>query len=390
MRTTVLALLPATAVGAYVFGYRALVTVAISMATCVAFEALVQKLRRVKVTVSDGSAAVTGLLLALVLPPDVRWYVPVVGGLVAIGVGKQAFGGLGANFFNPALVGRAFLQFAFPAQVSLAKWPILAGPGMTGWARLVGDVRDAAGDSADAVTRATPLALLKDNPGLEWSAIEGASPFGAPLVWLLPTAAAAALFAVLVAGALAGLWLAWRKEMRAAGVAGVGALLLFGVVPTGNVSFGQVPGCIGETSAWAILLGGLSLIHYRYIRWELPAVYVGTVALLALAIPMRAGDAWAGGLAGPFMPERVLAHVFGGGLFLGGFFMLTDMVTRPLTLKGQLICGAAAGVLVVVIRFFAGYPEGVCYSILLANAARPLIDRYTGPRTFGAGRGGKA
>jgi electron transport complex protein RnfD len=359
-------------------------TVAISMAACIAFEALVQTLRGVRVTVADGSAAVTGLLLALVLPPDVRWYVPVVGGIVAIGVGKQAFGGLGHNFFNPALVGRAFLQFAFPAQVSLARWPILAGPGMTGWARLVGDVRDVGGSQADAVTRATPLVLLKHNPGLDWSAIEGASPFGPPLVWLLPTAAAAALFALLVLGAVAGLWFAWRHDARLAGVAGAGALLLFGVVPTGNLSFGQVPGCIGEISAWAILLGGLSLIYYRYIRWELPAVYIGTVALLVLVIPMRGETGWVGGLAGPFMPERVLAHVFGGGLFLGGFFMLTDMVTRPLTLKGQLIYGALAGVLVVVIRLFAGYPEGVCYSILLANAARPLIDRYTVPRPFGA------
>ena len=88
--------------------------------------------------------------------------------------------------------------------------------------------------------------------------------------------------------------------------------------------------------------------------------------------------------AGP-LPEHLLVHVFGGGLFLGAFFMITDMVTSPITLRGQIVFGVLAGVLVALIRLYGGYPEGVCYSILLANAARPLIDRYTRPRVFGAG-----
>jgi electron transport complex protein RnfD len=214
--------------------------------------------------------------------------------------------------------------------------------------------------------------------------MSGASPFGPPLVWLLPTGAAAAVFSLLVLAAVVGILLAVTRRWRLPAVAGVGALLLLGAVPTGNVAFGRIPGCIGETSAWALLLGGLSLVYYRCIRWELPAAYMATVALLVLVLPVRTDAGWVGGLASPFMGERLLVQVFGGGLFLGAFFMITDMVTSPLSVRGQVVYGILAGVLVALIRLYAGYPEGVCYSILLANAARPLIDRYTVPRIFGA------
>jgi electron transport complex protein RnfD len=380
MLTTTLALLPALAVGTYVFGWRALWVTALSFVACTVVEAAVLRLRTGRLVMPDGSAGLSGVLLAFVLPPDVSWYVIVVGAIVAMGLAKHAFGGLGANFFNPALVARAFLQFAFPAQVSLAKWPILAA----GAARLARVASDAA-EGVDAVTRATPLKLLADNPGVPWSDIRGASAFGPPLVWLLPAGAAIALFAVLALAAGAGLHLAIAREKRLAGVFGVGVFLLLGAVPTGNVSFGMIPGCIGETSAWALLLGGLVLVHYRCIKWQLPAVYVATVAVLVLLLPVRTGDgAWSGLLAGSIDFERVLVHVFAGGLFLGAFFMITDMVTSPMTTKGQVVFGALAGLLVALIRLYGGYPEGVCYSILLVNAARPMIDRYTVPRVFGA------
>jgi electron transport complex protein RnfD len=379
MQTTMLALLPALAVGAYVFGWRALWVTFLSVLSCTVAEVVIMGLRRGRFVRPDGSAALSGILLAFVLPPDVSWYVVVVGAVVAMGLAKHAFGGLGANFFNPALVARAFLQFAFPAQLSLARWPMIAAS-LRGFAGVAADVA-----GTDAVTAATPLKLLADNPGVAWSEIARAPAFGPPLVWLLPAAAGMAVFLVLVVAAVGGLYLAMARGKRLAGVAGVGAFLLVGVVPTGDVSLGMIPGCLGETSAWALLLGGLTLVYYRCIKWELPTVYIATVALLALVLPVKtAAGEWSGLLAGSPDFERVIVHVFGGGLFLGAFFMITDMVTSPITTKGQVIFGALAGVLVALIRIYGGYPEGVCYSILLANAARPMIDRYTAPRVFGA------
>jgi len=377
MWTVVACLLPAGMVGLWVFGWRAAWVTALAVASCVVTEAVIQKLRGVRVTVGDGSAVITGVLLAFVLPASVSWYVPVIGGAVAIGIAKQAFGGLGANFFNPALIARAFLQFAFAQQVSLSKWPIIRS-GIKGLARFAGDV------TTDAVTGATPLALLKSNPGVAWGGIEGASAFGPPMVWMLPTGSAVAVFVLLVIAALGGVaYLAANagRKGRLWAVAGVGALLLLGVVPTGNISMGRIAGCIGETSAWALIMGGLALVYFRCIRWELPAAYIATLAVLVMVLPVSTDSGLVTGFAAP---DRVLVHVFGGGLMLGAFFMITDMVTSPMTLKGQVVFGVLAGVLVAIIRLYSGFPEGVCYSILLANAARPLIDKYTRPRVFGS------
>jgi electron transport complex protein RnfD len=384
MWTVVAWLMPAGFVGLWAFGWRAAWVTALAVASCVATEAVVQRLRGVRVTVADGSAVITGVLLAFVLPPSVSWYIPVIGGAVAIGIAKQAFGGLGANFFNPALVARAFLQFAFAQQVSLSRWPFVA-PAVSGFARLFEDVTADAMTSATPVTGATPLGLLKWNPGVAWSQIEGASAFGPPIVWMLPAAAGVAVFVLLVAAAAGGVVYsaanAGRKG-RLWAVVGVGALILLGVVPTGNVSMGRIAGCIGETSAWALIISGLALIYFRCIRWELPVAYIATVAALVMVLPVSTDAGLATGFAAP---DRVLAHVFGGGLMLGAFFMITDMVTSPMTVKGQVVFGVLAGALVATIRLYGGFPEGVCYSILLANAARPLIDKYTRPRVFGAG-----
>ena len=398
MWTVVLALLPAGAVAVYVFGWRALYVTALAVASCVATEAIIQKLRGVRITIGDGSAAVTGVLLAFVLPPSVPWYVPVVGGVVAIGLAKQAFGGLGANFFNPALVARAFLQFAFPTHVSLGKWPMLV-EGVRGFGSIARDCGFDAVTGAtavDAVAGATPLALLAQNPGVPWSEMDGPySLVGAPALWVLfPKVAAWALLALLVIGAGIGIYLAATRRAwwaRLAAVGGVGAVLLLGMVPTGEISFGRIPGCIGETGAWALLLGGLALVYYRCVNWELPVAYIATLALLVLVLPVSVTtmvqDVEKTALVTGFAaPGNVLVHVFAGGLFLGAFFMITDMVTSPITVRGQVIFGVLAGVLVAVIRVYGAYPEGVCYSILLANAARPLIDRYTVPRVFGARR----
>ncbi|NOZ24190.1 MAG: RnfABCDGE type electron transport complex subunit D [Planctomycetes bacterium] len=308
MWTVAATLAPAGLWAWYWFGFAALRVVAFSVIAAMGTELVIQKLmRRTEVTLSDGSAVVTGLLLAYVLPANAPWYVPVVGSFVAISIGKQAFGGLGYNIWNPALVGRAFVQFAYPQAVSLSQWPT----------------------HPDGATHASPL---------------------------------------------------MRKIAEGAGAGGWNL---------GDLFLGRVPGCIGEVSALLLLLGGLFLIWRGYVRWQMPASYLITAYVLTIILPSKAGMmpftgtvAESGRTAYQMFGEG-LYHVFAGGLIIGAFFMASDMVTTPLTIKGQIIFGAGAGLLTILIRLYGGYPEGVCYSILLMNTAVPIIDRYTKPRKYG-------
>ncbi len=305
MWAVVYALLPALA-GAYLFfGWRALLVTALAGGAAVGTEFAIQYLRGERTTVSDGSALVAGILLAFCLPPNIPLYVPVLGSVFAMAIAKHAMGGLGCNVWNPALAARAFLLASFPTHVVMPKWPVLRS--------LAGG--DAA-DPIDALTRATPLAVLKQGEA-----------FGYHL-WELAT--------------------------------------------------GWIPGCIGETSAAALLLGGLYLIYKGYVDWRLPASYLLTVAVSAFVLPAKAGSA-----AGAWFSGPVGVHLLGGGLFLGAFFMATDMVTSPLTRKGQVLFGIGCGLLTVLIRLYGGYPEGVCYAILIMNTCVPLIDRFTRPRVLG-------
>jgi electron transport complex protein RnfD len=233
----------------------------------------------------DGSALVTGLLFALVLPPTISLWMVALGSIFAIAIVKEAFGGLGHNIFNPALAARAFMSVSFPME-------------MTGWVRPMGF-------GADAITSATPLSGVS-----VWQQFD-------PSVYR-------AMF------------------------------------------LGNTAGSIGETSALLILIGGAFLLARGVINWRIPAIYIGTVALVALGF---GGDP--------------LFHILAGGLMLGAFFMATDYVTSPLTNRGKIIFSVALGVLTIIIRRFAGMPEGVCYSILFMNAITPLIDRYTKVRPYG-------
>ncbi|MEW5932131.1 MAG: RnfABCDGE type electron transport complex subunit D [Bacillota bacterium] len=293
MRQVVLALLPALVAAGYFFGPYALFLVVLSATTAVACEAAWQKATGRPVSVHDWSAVITGILLAYNLPPRAPWWLAVVGSAFAIIVAKQLFGGLGHNFINPALAGRAFL---------LASWPAA----MTSWVT-----------PFDARTTATPLPLL------------------------IP------------------------KGQELAGVAAPAYRDLF---------VGSVPGCLGETSALALLAGGLYLIWRRVIDWRIPACYLGTAAVLGWVL---------GGPRGLFRGDP-LYHLLAGGLMLGAFFMATDWVTTPVTRRGRIVFAVGCGILTVLIRVYGGYPEGVSYSILLMNLATPLIDRYTVPRQFGA------
>ena len=141
----------------------------------------------------------------------------------------------------------------------------------------------------------------------------------------------------------------------------------------GSAFIGSIPGSLGETSALALLIGGLYLIYKGHVDWKIPGTYLGTVFLITTIIGLSTGQ----GMLYPMF------HLLTGGLLLGAFFMATDWVTRPITKKGRLVFGLGCGILTVLIRIYGGYPEGVCYSILLMNCATPLIDRYTKAKVFG-------
>lgn len=334
MFLVILALLPSAAAGVYYFGFPALKVIVLSVVTAVLTEFLIQKLRKVKVTVKDWSAALTGLLLAMTIPPNLPWYVPVAGSFFAIAIGKQIFGGLGYNPFNPALIGRAFL---------LAAWPV---PMTTTWGRPGGEIglsgiiqsnlegvlsRTNNEVVIDALSSATPLNLLKQTMDLV------------------------------------------KTGEISPGIGDKIIEMLYAPTTITNLIIGKIGGSIGETCAVLLIAGGLFLLIRKIITWHIPVSYILTVGIFAWIF---------GGSDGLFTGNPIF-HIFAGGLMLGAFFMATDYVTSPMTGKGKLIFGIGAGILVVIIRRWGGYPEGVCYSVLLMNMATPLIDRFTKPKVFG-------
>ena len=153
------------------------------------------------------------------------------------------------------------------------------------------------------------------------------------------------------------------------GSLGVNDLTANGINMT-DMILGNIGGCIGETSTILIVLGGVYLIYKGIIDYIIPVFYIGIVFILTFIL-------------GDFSINFALYEIFAGGLMLGGFFMLTDYTTSPMNKKGQIIYALLAGVITVVIRLYGGYPEGVSYSILLANVATPLIDKYVSNRVFG-------
>lgn len=301
-----LALAPAALFAVYHFGLPALVNMAVGIVSAIAAEYVWQRAMHQPVTALDGSACITGLLLAMSMSPLLPPWMVAIGSALAIIVAKQSMGGLGFNIFNPAHIGRAALMVSWP--VAMTTWTTLSGAA-----------------SVDAVATATPLNVLK---------MQGYD-------------AVVSLFG------------------------GQGAM--YQAMLLGNRN-----GSLGETSTLLLLAGGLYLIWRGYVNWFVPAVMLATVAALT----------WVFGPAGLFTGDP-LFHLMAGGLVLGAFFMATDMVTIPMTRKGQVIFAAGAGALTVLIRLVGGYPEGVCYALLLMNAVTPLIDRFVKPRMFGEGGAAK-
>ena len=297
MRDVLIALLPALLASVYFFGLRALTVTAVSAAAAVAFEYLYRRLMKLDDTTWDLSAVVTGVLLAFVCPVTIPYWTIILGDLFAIVLVKQLFGGIGKNFVNPALAGRAFMF----------SWPVL----MSTWVKV--GFRNAASvfSTADAVTAATPLANMHQGVLCEESLMD-----------------------------------------------------LF---------IGNVGGCLGETSALALLIGFAYLLVRKVISPRIPVAYIATVAVLAFLFPMgNDAVAWMG------------AQVLGGGLMLGAIFMATDYVTSPVTKLGQVVFGIGCGVLTIAIRYFGGYNEGVSYAILIMNLCVVLLDKIGRPVKFGA------
>ncbi|MFP4056312.1 MAG: RnfABCDGE type electron transport complex subunit D [Candidatus Brocadiia bacterium] len=380
MWTVNAALVPAVAWGTYVFGLRALWCVALGVGSAVATEALLQLWRRRPVTVGDGSAVLTGLLVALVFPVHLPWYCFVTGSVFGIAVAKQAFGGLGCNIWNPALAGRAFVLAAWAALATVgAGWPVpfhyaRETPAQAAGSE-AGQEQDAAASepAVDAVTAPTPLTRMEEGLREHKDAVEEevrAQAGEAPRKPTYPRSPAQARQAL-------------RRIQEERGT------------PVHKLLLGLVGGCIGEVSAVALLLGGLVLIALGYVKWEVPLFYIATLALLAWALPVPvAGAKMAYSEAAGqdvvrqttclvWFAGRPLFEIFAGGLFLGAFFMATDMVTSPVTRGGLILFAVGCGVLTAVIRRYGGYPEGVCYAILLMNSAVPLIDRFTKHKVFG-------
>ena len=288
MLDVIIALAPAAVASVILFGPRALLLMAVSVASCVLCEYICRRVLKRPQTVNDLSAVVTGLLLAFNLPPEINPLVAVFGAVVAIVVVKQMFGGIGQNFVNPALTARIILMTSFPTRMTTWTAP---------FAYMNGE--------ADAMTTATPLAL----------SAQGATDS-------LP-----------------------------------GLLEMF---------LGVRGGCLGETCALALLLGGIYLVARRVISPVIPVCYLGTAAVFSL-----------------LLGRNVLFDLMAGGLLLGAIFMATDYTTSPLTVKGKVIYGIGCGLLTMLIRVFGSLPEGVSFSIVLMNILVPLIERISRPKPFG-------
>lgn len=345
MFDVVLALVPATGASIYFFGWYAGFIILLTTLACIGTEAIVQSLMKKPVTISDGSAAVTGILLAFNLPPDIPWWLPIIGAVFAIAIGKHCFGGLGYNPMNPALLGRAFL---------LASWP----SHMT----VFNEIKNMSLSGISAVTSATPLNLMKETQ-LVLKTQAAREQLGNQLM-----KATTALDSLHIQQELAKL-----PEHSIEKVNQAQDVLSQLSDAYGAFFMGNIGGCLGETSALFLLIGAVYLLFKKHIRLKIPAAYIGTVALLSWMF---------GGINGMFTGDW-LFHILTGGLILGAFFMATDMVTSPVTFWGQIIFGIGCGLITVIIRLIGGYPEGVSYSILLMNLTVPLLNKFTRPRIFG-------
>lgn len=328
MRRVMLALAPATLFAFWMYGWPAINLFVITMGSCAFFELLCQRLRSLPSTLGDGSALLTGWLLALTLPPWGPWWIGVVGGFIAIVIGKAVFGGIGQNLFNPAMVARVALLISFP--VVMTQWVVpqpITGVGAPGFIAGL-QITFGATPVPDAITSASLLGHVKSELSRGIGAAQAIVSEAAPAM-------------------------PW---------------------------YGLRVGSLGESAALLLLAGGLYLIASGVIRWHVPVAVLAGLALPALVAHTLAPD------------RHLAAHLhlLSGAAVLGAFFIATDYVTSPNTIVGQWIFGLAIGALTWIIRTYGGYPEGMAFAVLLMNALTPVIDRFCKPRVLGRTRSGKA
>jgi len=336
MATVILALVPATLFGFWLYGLPAVFLWAVALVSAVAGEAFAVKLmgRPVGPALMDGSALLTAWLLALSLPPWAPWWIAALGSFFAVVIVKQVFGGLGQNVFNPAMAARVMLLISFPVEMTawVGDHPLTA-PGTPGLMEALGVTFNSL--QVDGMASATVLGHIK-------------------------TEASRGI----------GLEQALGSFFSTGG----------GGVDMGNMVWGLRPGSLGETGAALLLLGGVALMAKRIITWHAPVAMLLGVALPALIASTLAPASF----AGPML------HILSGGVVLGAFFIITDPVTSPNTAMGQFVFGLGCGLLTWIIRTWGGYPEGVAFAVMIMNAAVPVIDRYVKPRIYGRDRKGRA
>ncbi len=342
MYGVIVAMLPALIVSIWFFGFGAIYLTLLSVASCIGFEFLIQKyILKKPPRISDGSAIVTGILLAFNLPSSLPPHIIIIGALVAIGVGKMTFGGLGNNPFNPALVGRVFLLLSFPTRMT--KYPNAEGFGTKMVIQL--------DENFDSVTGATPLGAIKE--GLK----KGDS---------IPDIFAAHHFDYT------------------------------------DFFMGSIGGSLGEIAAFALIIGLIYMLVTKVITWHIPTAVLGSVFVFAGVLWMFSleGHQIISDNLGIHLPyiqylDKVLEvrvpfhmadpifHLLTGGVLLGAIFMATDYVTSPMAPKGQIIYGIGIGIITIIIRVFGAYPEGISFAILIMNGFTPLLNLYVKPRRFG-------
>jgi H+/Na+-translocating ferredoxin:NAD+ oxidoreductase subunit D len=320
MLWVILALIPGAIAMIWYFGWGILINMALAIATAVACEALVMKLRgrSIKPVIMDLSAILTAILFAIAVPPLLPWWLTILGVAFAILLVKQMYGGLGYNVFNPAMAAYVLLLISYPVQMTSWLPPVMLNENPMSFLQTLSVIFGGAlpgGLTWDAVTMATPLDTMRTGLSLNQTVTEISQ----------------------------------------------------------NPILGNLGGKGWEIVAVLYLLGGLFMLYKKAISWHIPVSTLGGLAVMALLFSILDADAY---------PLSTF-HIFSGAAMLGAFFIATDPVSAPGTRKGQLYYGAGIGILVYVIRTWGGYPDAIAFSVLLMNMAAPTIEFFTRPRTFG-------
>jgi len=370
------------AAGVVFFGWRAIIVAAICVVSCAVTERLYYRVTRTPALLGRTHAYLTGVLLALTLPPFVPWYVPVVASAFAIVIGKAVFGGVGHFVWQPALVGRLAVAVMFPMTMNPADWPLLARSRL-----LVGDINN--------------VRTVEDYHGWRRArAPRGADGFRLPpprtvLAKLTRTAASARARGRSEAAYSA---LAYAPDPNTVPEARPAALRPpppEALPPINDLLYGARPGAIGETCAVVIIVAGLYLLYRNYIRWQLPAAFIAAAWCAAAIAPIR--------LAGPNVTTRIVWYplmlegldvgftyvnyqVLSGELLLAAVFLATEMTSRPVTTGGQVIFGAGCGVLAMLMQLYVAVPIPAYMAVLAMNTLSPTIDSLWRPRVFGRRR----